>query len=78
VSRLAEDEQEVIVRHYLLDQPIAVVSAQLGIPEGTVKSRLARARGRLAEMLGTGDTGGAAAGDTAGRAAGDTKEDRHA
>jgi RNA polymerase sigma-70 factor (ECF subfamily) len=53
VSKLADDERQVIVRHYLLDQPVAAVAAQLGIPEGTVKSRLGRARGRLAEMLGT-------------------------
>ena len=51
VSRLGDDERQVIVRHYLLDQPVAVVAAQLGIPEGTVKSRLARGRARLAEML---------------------------
>ena len=51
VSRLGDDERQVIVRHHLLDQPVAVVAAQLGIPEGTVKSRLARARARLAEML---------------------------
>jgi len=51
VSRLDDDEREAVVRHYLLDQPIAVVAVQLGIPEGTVKSRLARARAELAEML---------------------------
>jgi RNA polymerase sigma-70 factor (ECF subfamily) len=51
ISRLGEDERQVIVRHYLLDQPVAVVAAQLGVPEGTVKSRLARARAQLAEKL---------------------------
>ena len=70
VSRLAEDEREAIVRHYLLDHPVAVVAAQLGIPEGTVKSRLARGRARLAEMLDAGQ----AAGETG---AGETEEDRN-
>ena len=56
VSKLSDDERQVIVRHYLLDHPVAVVAAQLEIPEGTVKSRLARARGRLAEMLETDKT----------------------
>jgi RNA polymerase sigma-70 factor (ECF subfamily) len=51
VSRLGDGEREAVVRHYLLDQPIAVVAVQLGIPEGTVKSRLARARAELAEIL---------------------------
>jgi RNA polymerase sigma-70 factor (ECF subfamily) len=51
VSRLSDDERQVIVRHHLLDQPVAVVATQLGIPEGTVKSRLARGRAQLAEML---------------------------
>ncbi|MGO9344591.1 MAG: sigma-70 family RNA polymerase sigma factor [Acidimicrobiales bacterium] len=56
VSRLAHDEREAIVRHYLLDQPISTVAVQLGIPEGTVKSRLARARAGLADMLGPAPT----------------------
>jgi RNA polymerase sigma-70 factor, ECF subfamily len=52
VKRLPEDEREALVRHYLLDLPVAVVAEQLGVPEGTVKSRLARARARLATTLG--------------------------
>jgi RNA polymerase sigma-70 factor, ECF subfamily len=51
ISRLPEDEREVLVRHHLLDLPITEVAAQLSLPEGTVKSRLARARNRLAESL---------------------------
>jgi len=52
ISRLPADEREVVVRHHLLDLPVAEVALQLGLPEGTVKSRLSRARGRLAESLG--------------------------
>jgi len=51
VSRLNKDERDVIVLHYLLDHPVSAVAAQLRIPEGTVKSRLARAPLRLAELL---------------------------
>ncbi|MFZ0666395.1 MAG: sigma-70 family RNA polymerase sigma factor [Acidimicrobiales bacterium] len=54
VSRLPDDEREVVVRHYLLDLPVLVVASQLDVPEGTVKSRLARARARLADTLGGG------------------------
>jgi len=41
----------VVVLHYLADLPVADIAAQLGIPQGTVKSRLARARDRLAGLL---------------------------
>ena len=51
VSRLPADERDVLVRHYLMDLPVALVAAQLGIPEGTVKSRLSRARSQLAAVL---------------------------
>ena len=37
--------------HHLADLGVAEIAAELGIPEGTVKSRLSRARARLAELL---------------------------
>lgn len=45
------DQREAVVLHYLADLPVADVAAQLGVPEGTVKSRLSRARERLARLL---------------------------
>ncbi len=45
------DQREVVVLHYLADLPVADIATQLGVPEGTVKSRLSRARGRLAGLL---------------------------
>jgi RNA polymerase sigma-70 factor, ECF subfamily len=38
-------------RHYLRDQPVSEISAGLGIPEGTVKSRLHAARAALRTVL---------------------------
>jgi RNA polymerase sigma-70 factor (sigma-E family) len=54
VSALAQvdrDQREVVVLHYLADLGTAAIAAELGIPEGTVKSRLSRARARLAPLL---------------------------
>ena len=45
------DHREVVVLHYLADLGTAAIAAELGIPEGTVKSRLSRARARLAALL---------------------------
>jgi RNA polymerase sigma-70 factor, ECF subfamily len=44
----------VVVLHHLLDLSVEEVAAELGVPVGTVKSRLARARGTLAARLGPG------------------------
>ena len=41
----------VIVLHYLADLPVDEVASLLGVPPGTVKSRLSRARGALAAHL---------------------------
>ncbi len=54
VSALAEVDgglRQVVVLHYLADLGTADIAAELGIPEGTVKSRLSRARARLASLL---------------------------
>jgi RNA polymerase sigma factor (sigma-70 family) len=54
VTALAEvdDEQrQVVVLHYLADLGIAEIAVELGVPEGTVKSRLSRARSKLAPLL---------------------------
>ena len=45
------DQREAVVLHYLADLPVADIAAQLAVPEGTVKSRLSRARDRLAGLL---------------------------
>jgi RNA polymerase sigma-70 factor (ECF subfamily) len=44
-------QRKVVVLHHLLDLPVEQVAAELGVPVGTVKSRLARARGALASRL---------------------------
>jgi len=54
VTALAEvepDQRQVVVLHYLADLGVAEIAAELGLPEGTVKSRLSRARKKLAHML---------------------------
>ena len=54
VTALAEldvDQRIVVVLHHLVDLGTAEIAAELGIPEGTVKSRLSRARARLADLL---------------------------
>ena len=42
---------------YVQDRPVAEVAAILGVPPGTVKSRCARGRVRLAQLLGYLDAG---------------------
>jgi RNA polymerase sigma-70 factor, ECF subfamily len=51
LDRLDEPQRLVVVLHYLADLGVEEIAAELGIPVGTVKSRLARARGRLADLL---------------------------
>jgi len=51
VNRLGEPHREVIVRKYFDRLTIEEVAGQLGIPAGTVRSRLSRAYSELREML---------------------------
>jgi RNA polymerase sigma-70 factor (ECF subfamily) len=48
---LRDDDREVIAVRYFLDLSEAEAAITLGIPRGTVKSRLSRALGRLRERL---------------------------
>jgi RNA polymerase sigma-70 factor, ECF subfamily len=50
--RLREEERMVVACRYLLDLSEAETAASLGIPAGTVKSRLHRGLARLREDLG--------------------------
>jgi RNA polymerase sigma-70 factor, ECF subfamily len=52
LTRLSEEHRAVLVLHDLQDLDYGEVSAALGIPLGTVKSRIHRARVEMARMLG--------------------------
>jgi RNA polymerase sigma-70 factor, ECF subfamily len=53
LGRLNSGQRQVVVMHHLLDLPVDEVARQLGLPAGTVKSRLARAREILSRTLGS-------------------------
>ena len=51
VMRLPEEQRAVVTLFYYEDLPIRAISEVLGVTQGTVKTRLSRARGRLRQML---------------------------
>jgi RNA polymerase sigma-70 factor, ECF subfamily len=51
LERLEPDSRQVVACRYLLELDVAETAAALGIPDGTVKSRLSRALDRLRELL---------------------------
>ena len=51
LRRLPENMRVVLTLHYLADRDVQQIAAELDIPEGTVKSRLSRARDALAAVL---------------------------
>jgi RNA polymerase sigma-70 factor (ECF subfamily) len=50
-TRLDPDQRTLIALYYVDDRSISEVAAILGVPDGTVKSRLSRARSALARAL---------------------------
>lgn len=52
ISSLSPVHREVIVLHHIEGMDVVDIAKQLGIPVGTVKSRLARARDELKRKLG--------------------------
>ena len=52
VCRLPEEQRSVVTLFYYEDWTVAQIARQLHVPQGTVKSRLSRARERLRAMLG--------------------------
>jgi RNA polymerase sigma-70 factor (ECF subfamily) len=54
VNRLRPEDRLVLGARYFLDLPEAEIAALAGVRPGTVKSRLSRARARLAVALGLG------------------------
>jgi RNA polymerase sigma factor (sigma-70 family) len=51
LNRMAEEDRQVISCRYLLQLSVEETAAALGVPEGTVKSRLSRALVRLRELM---------------------------
>lgn len=49
---LPAEQREVVALHHLADLPVADIAQELGVPPGTVKSRLSRGREALALALG--------------------------
>ncbi len=51
INELRDEDREIIGARYFLDLSEAETAETLGLPRGTVKSRLSRALGRLREQL---------------------------
>lgn len=51
LTLLDPDQREVVVLHHLADRSVVEIAEDLGIPVGTVKSRLSRGRDRLSDLL---------------------------
>ena len=45
LATLSRRQREVVVMHYFLDQSVDTIATELGVPVGTVKAALHRARG---------------------------------
>ena len=52
VDSLSEELRLLVTLYYFEDVPVKEIAAMLGLPDGTVKSKLARARQQLARFFG--------------------------
>jgi len=66
-AELSVDHRAVLVLRYYLDLPLEAIADTLGIPIGTVNSRLHRAIGQMRTALSTDDATGMAQPEGAGR-----------
>ena len=57
LRHLDERERAIVVLHYFLGMPLTEVAATLGVPVGTVKSRLHRALGEMRVAIAAEPTG---------------------
>jgi RNA polymerase sigma-70 factor, ECF subfamily len=55
LQRLPKAQRQAIALHYLLDMSVGDIAATTGVPAGTVKAQLSRARTALARLLGDHD-----------------------
>ncbi|MFI5934236.1 RNA polymerase sigma factor [Actinoplanes sp. NPDC051494] len=51
LQRLPRPQRQAIALHYLMDMPVDEIAATTGVPAGTVKARLSRARTALGRLL---------------------------
>ncbi|SDT69775.1 RNA polymerase sigma factor [Actinoplanes derwentensis] len=51
LQRLPSAQRQVVALYYLLDVPVQEIAATVGVPVGTVKARLSRARTALGRLL---------------------------
>ena len=68
LAQLSEDHRDTFVLHYVQQLSVPEVAEVLGVPPGTVQSRLFHARRRLRELLGDG-TSSSQPGDSGPKAA---------
>ncbi|MBX3091735.1 MAG: RNA polymerase sigma factor [Cryobacterium sp.] len=58
LRELPQQQRDVCVLHYLLDQSVDTIAEGLGVSAGTIKTQLHRARQKLAARLGKEDARG--------------------
>ncbi|WP_097326577.1 SigE family RNA polymerase sigma factor [Paractinoplanes atraurantiacus] len=51
LQQLPAPQRQAVTLHYLLDMPVQEIAATTGVPAGTVKVRLSRARATLGRLL---------------------------